>query len=59
MRDLSESGTKEQTVQEAEEEEPGGGQGPWLMFYIWNLECDHGGGDEHDRRHCESETDSG
>ena len=59
MRNLSESGAEEQTVQEAEEEEPGDCQKPWLMFHIWNLECDHSSRDKHDRGHCKPETNSG
>ena len=59
MRNLSESGAKEQTVQEAKEEEPRDCKNPWLMLHKWNLECNHSGGDEHDRGHCKSETDSG
>ena len=59
MRNLFERGPKEQTVQEAEEEEPCDCQDPWLMLHIWNLDCDHCGRDEHDRGNCKSETGSG
>jgi hypothetical protein len=59
MWNLSKGGAKEQTVQEAEEQEPRNSQEPWLMFYIGNLECNHGGCDEHDRGHCKSGTESG
>jgi len=59
MRNLFERGPKEQSVQEAEEEEPGDCQEPWLVLHIWNLDCDHSGGDDHDRGHCKSETNLG
>jgi hypothetical protein len=58
MRNLFERSAKEQTVQEAEEEEPDNCQDPWLVLHIWNLDCDHCGSNDHDRGHCKSETNS-
>ena len=37
MRNFFEGCTKEQTVQEAEEKEPGYCQDPWLVFHIRDL----------------------
>ena len=37
MRNLFEGCTKEETVQEAEEKEPGNCQDPWLVFHKRDL----------------------